>query len=234
MSSFPWHRRFSAEVEEETCSLSAEEFGVLTRIVDRLQSSGHPLRADRRYLSNLAGVGPRRCWQILERLIAEGHLASVEYNGRPCISCKGLDTELAWRAERSQSARQSARSPRKNPRHVERTEQIQNWNRRDRSANALEIREHNTREQPGRPGGPGCSSTHLNSLIRRCRELLGGSFTRSYITSGKVQKNQFIPHSMTAYDKIRRENVVLTLLREEGLELVSPDDETLPKQPNLG
>lgn len=218
-SSLPWHRRFSSNVEQETYALSAEEFGVLTRIVDRLQIAGHPLLDNDRYLSGIAGVGNRAWKRIRERLVGDNHLIAVEYKGRASITCESLNTELAWRDERSESARKSARAPRRSTVSDQKMERNQSSHKNDRSTDASQKREHQRREQPGHAG---CSSTRLDELVKLVSHALGSDFARSYIAPGAIERDRFVPRTLAAYDKVRRERRAVELLSNEGLELAPP------------
>jgi uncharacterized protein YdaU (DUF1376 family) len=87
MSNRPWYKRYPADFIAGTLSLTLEEKGAYSVVLDLLYDRGAPIPDDARWIARVCGCSTRRWRQIRETLIAagklmvvDGHLTNARFN----------------------------------------------------------------------------------------------------------------------------------------------------------
>lgn len=78
MSSRPWYKRFPADFIAATLSLSLEEKGAYSIVLDLLYDRGARLPDDPRWIARVCGCSTRRWNQIRAKLIEDGKLVVID------------------------------------------------------------------------------------------------------------------------------------------------------------
>lgn len=87
MSNRPWYKRYPADFIAGTLSLTLEEKGAYSVVLDMLYDRGGPIPDDPRWIARVCGCSTRRWNQLRETLIAagklmvvDGHLTNARFN----------------------------------------------------------------------------------------------------------------------------------------------------------
>lgn len=78
MSRRPWYKRYGGDFVLGTMSLSLEEKGAYSIILDLIYDQGQPIHDDARWLAGVCGVSVRKWNAIRERLIEAGKITVVD------------------------------------------------------------------------------------------------------------------------------------------------------------
>lgn len=78
MSKYPWHKRYHSDALNGYMSLSLEERGAYSTVLDLLYDRGEPILDNDRLLAGYFGVSVRKARAVVEALIAKGKIYRVE------------------------------------------------------------------------------------------------------------------------------------------------------------